>query len=537
MAKRVLIWLCLGLSLAPLGQGAPQPALQAFVLPATELWLPADFLRDLGVEVTVLPSRVALQAAGVRQSLPLSQMRWDASGQVRLPLSALEERLGLQTLRLGGRLYLIPRPARLLAVIRIASGARLVLDRFTPVTVRSSGESLTLTLFNARPSVVSETLSWREGPIRRVHVTPRPPARIQLQLRLRAPARVRLARQEGTRFRLDLLLETVPRRETLGPGIRYLETQRPTPAGPTALHILRFDRFQERFRLETLLPAVWGAREPLTVLATRHDVLAAINANFFDPDTGTPIGLLVHRGRLEGDDHAGRGFVGVDAQGRVRFGRGRARAWAEGPGQALELDGLNRPPRPGELVWISAAYGRLLRFATPTALLRVAAGRIVARYEARTLLPQAAAGFLIATGGARTRIEGLKVGDPLRLRYELEGVDLPPVEAVGAGPLLLRDGAIVLDPQRERFSRDFAQKRAARAAVGLSAEGALILLVTTGPGLTLAELAEVLAAQGAQDAVALDGGGSASLVYRQGSGWRRWGGARPLAVGLAIVPR
>ncbi|MEM9567760.1 MAG: phosphodiester glycosidase family protein, partial [Cyanobacteria bacterium P01_E01_bin.34] len=53
--------------------------------------------------------------------------------------------------------------------------------------------------------------------------------------------------------------------------------------------------------------------------------------------------------------------------------------------------------------------------------------------------------------------------------------------AIGAGPLLMKDGAIVLDAEVERFRPPFPTQRAARSAVGLTAERQL-LFVTAGKG-------------------------------------------------------
>ena len=97
-----------------------------------------------------------------------------------------------------------------------------------------------------------------------------------------------------------------------------------------------------------------------------------------------------------------------------------------------------------------------------------------------------------------------------------------------AGPLLVADGAIAVDPQTdhegfsagaEQFDSDITQERHPRAALGLS-EDALVAVACDGrrsrvdAGLSLVELADVMVRLGAEHAINLDGGGSTTLVHR-----------------------
>jgi hypothetical protein len=100
-------------------------------------------------------------------------------------------------------------------------------------------------------------------------------------------------------------------------------------------------------------------------------------------------------------------------------------------------------------------------------------------------------------------------------------------DLVQAGPLLVRNGRSVIDgDDREGFSAGAAQfdsditaARHPRCALGVS-ERELLAVCCDGrrsgvdAGLDLAELARLLIACGAREAINLDGGGSATLVHR-----------------------
>jgi len=150
-------------------------------------------------------------------------------------------------------------------------------------------------------------------------------------------------------------------------------------------------------------------------------------------------------------------------------------------------------------------------------------------------------------------IEGGEVG--IARRDELPAQ--PRGDLLQAGPLLVRDGEPcferALDPEgfsagRAQFDSDITEGRHPRAALGI-APGRLVAVVCDGrsaddAGLTLEELAALLARLGCETAINLDGGGSTSLV----SGGRlrnrpRAGvdrpepGGRPVSTALLFLPR
>jgi hypothetical protein len=132
----------------------------------------------------------------------------------------------------------------------------------------------------------------------------------------------------------------------------------------------------------------------------------------------------------------------------------------------------------------------------------------------------------------------------------------PRGDLLQAGPLLVRGGEPVVregddtegfSAGRSQFDTDITAGRHPRAALGV-AGGMLLAVVCDGrsphdAGMTLAEMAACLAELGAESAINLDGGGSASLVCagelvnrpRELEGDAIPGG-RPIATALAFLP-
>ena len=103
----------------------------------------------------------------------------------------------------------------------------------------------------------------------------------------------------------------------------------------------------------------------------------------------------------------------------------------------------------------------------------------------------------------------------------------PAGDLLQAGPLLVAEGAVAFDPEAdhegfsagaEQFDSDITAERHPRAALGIC-DGELIAVTCDGrrtgvdAGLSMSELAQVMVDLGAERAINLDGGGSATHVH------------------------
>ncbi len=90
-------------------------------------------------------------------------------------------------------------------------------------------------------------------------------------------------------------------------------------------------------------------------------------------------------------------------------------------------------------------------------------------------------------------------------------------EAIGGGPLLIKDSIINTNYSPELFPNDITGSIAPRTAIGIRGDGKLINLVVDGrqdhsKGISLHSLSEILLELGCVDAINLDGGGSSVLT-------------------------
>ncbi|MCX8103681.1 MAG: phosphodiester glycosidase family protein [Candidatus Bipolaricaulota bacterium] len=499
-----------------------------------------ELARLLGVETTVSYESVTLRW-GKGQSVTLSTQELVARGPLLyIALAQLTQILGIKTLKIGTAYYLLSTPARLVSLVVSSSGIFFTLSARVPFELHKQNNVVTVRFFHT----VSEL---RDPPVK---LTQETPAMLRAHLQLDPAQTVQATAVESENFLVwvratsptpepKVLLRTESQTH-LNESIFYIRARALTSDGPVSIHYLKIQDWKERYRLTVTLPRDGiGSLEPLEKMAL--GATAAINANFFDPSTQLPIGLLVKDGVMHSAPYGRRGALAISLFNDLYFLAPTVKLSASVLGQTVTIDGLNRPPTADKLFLYTDRYALPIRSEAPIKAVRLRHGFVVSVIENGLVLPDGASTLLVATGAARSRLGGLRPGDAVKISYTLDPAPLFLREAVSAGPLLLQDGQIVLDTQTEKFSAEFATAQAARSVIALTESGDLLFIVILKDGRSvgadLRTLAILVQALGAHSALALDGGSSSTLLFRQGATVQTIGGRRPIAAGLALVPK
>ncbi|MFB6286478.1 MAG: phosphodiester glycosidase family protein [Candidatus Bipolaricaulia bacterium] len=324
----------------------------------------------------------------------------------------------------------------------------------------------------------------------------------------------------------------------LGWGATYQQLTTPVDGRPVTFHRLLVDP-------ERVQPAVAyssqgiGTTESLLAMTRGANALAGINGNFFDPASSLPVGFLLDDRRPLSTPYGTRGTLGIGFFGRLHFLNPQIELFLETADRNIPVDGVNRPLLSDGLIVYTPEYrGPMgpVRNKMRTALVRD--GRVM-RIGTDIRPIDRDEQLVAATGDAVDRLESVLPAEPVQLDYRIEPERYLIRDALQAGPTLIRDGAFV--SVDEGFDESFRTKRAARSAVARLGDGRLLFTVAEqgggSHGVDLRSLAEELLSLGAEDALALDGGGSSGLVVRRGVGWRTAGDARDVPVALVLRPQ
>jgi exopolysaccharide biosynthesis protein len=120
-------------------------------------------------------------------------------------------------------------------------------------------------------------------------------------------------------------------------------------------------------------------------------------------------------------------------------------------------------------------------------------------------------------------------------------------EAFQSYPVLLREGRIP-EPLGTEGQGVSLEHRDARAAIGQAGDGTILVVLTRFDGangvlgfvpfgVTTPEMAAIMGALGARNAVMLDGGISSQMMVRGPDGVRKWHGLRRVPLAIVAIPR
>ncbi len=286
----------------------------------------------------------------------------------------------------------------------------------------------------------------------------------------------------------------------VAPGVRYRRSTAAGSDGPTIVHVVELDPRQVELRV------VASSGEGRTVAGWSDGAVAAINAGYFDPSSFASIGLRRVAGALLSWPSRGRAAVGFGASGTV-VTRASARA-------QIDVDGVRvadlRLDDRSELSW-SAVPGSRVGSARVGVLVLDGDGRVRSNTVGPRVVPEGGSALAypadvrplaLVEPGQRVTVGAQLLPDALeRSRF-----------AVEAGPLLVQDGRPAFRPELEGFTRGqrILDEATQQAALGVRSDGTVLMVVAER--MIAEDLVQLFLGLGAQAALRLDSGSSATLV-------------------------
>ncbi len=282
----------------------------------------------------------------------------------------------------------------------------------------------------------------------------------------------------------------------------------------------------------------WKGREAISETTRRNGALVGINADFCS-FTGDPASLCIINGELVSQPIQNRVAVVFYKDGTAAFDNPTYKAeltLADGATHPVHCIDYLTPPN-DRLTFFADIFGASTRTTTAgtevvcsSDNLPVRSGKTVnltvTEVRPNTKNTPIPKGGVVLTGSGTEATflkDNVKVGDKLTVRFDIvstNGVDYTRVEqAVSGKPWILKDGKRFIDSGNEGVPASFVNYRNPRTAVGITADGKVILVTVDGRqsisrGVSLQSLSDIMKRLGAVNAVNLDGGGSTTMSYR-----------------------
>ncbi len=315
------------------------------------------------------------------------------------------------------------------------------------------------------------------------------------------------------------------------PGIQWRQQTLTLGSSQFPVFWLEIDPQNPQINLRPLRSNPQGAPgiSPLITLATQSQVAAAINAGFFNRNNQLPLGVIRQDGEWISGPILNRGAIAWNDQGQFLIDRlTLTETLITETGQQFPILHLNSGYVKAGLSRYTSAWGATYTPLTDNELMITVQGVRASDSVEYRVLSQ--------TQGTKAGVGPTTIPDPGYLlvyrgqpspaflspgsHLQIQTTSFPALAStypftLGAGPLLIKNGRIVLNAEAEGFSAAFIREQASRSAIGLTPDGKLILVAVHhrayGKGPTLAEMAQIMQQLGTVDALNLDGGSSTGL--------------------------
>ena len=328
---------------------------------------------------------------------------------------------------------------------------------------------------------------------------------------------------------------------SIAPGLEYTKYVRVDGKGMLTAYLLEADRTRYDLRLVLAGGNISSGRQRMKAMAADNNAIAGINGGYFSTD-GSLIGNTRINGKTAGTTYYTRTSLGFMPDNTLKFAASQYYGEVNVNGRKVFLSGVNCPRGENNTTLYNSLFGSYTGTNEYGMEYIIQDGRVAAINQSNSFIP--ANGQVISVHGtARDAFAKVKIGDRVTVG-ESFGDELDSAQnIIGAGPELLRGGQVNVTASKEQFPSDIATGRAPRTALGIKADGKVLLLVVDGRqshsiGTTLTETAQLLKKFGAVNAFNLDGGGSSEMVVQgQIVNSPSDGNERPVGSGLLLIQR
>ncbi len=304
-------------------------------------------------------------------------------------------------------------------------------------------------------------------------------------------------------------------------GIAHIKLTKYINQRPIKINIVEIDKSANN--LLNIKPETAGtklnSRAQIRTIAQKNNSIVAINAGYFKPQTGVPLGALVIDGQvLTGPIYNRVGIGIIEEKNQTRFVMDKVAMdiTIKSNKSIIKADNINQPrmlstytiiytPHWGNMSPFAPKYGKVAA---------VSNGKIIAMSANQIAIPKD--GFVIS---APAKIldklaQERNITYDIKLNETFKNAD----HIIGAGPYLVKNGEVYVDVTEQKFAS--ITGRNPRSAIGYNDKNELIIVTIDGReessvGVTLTQLAYIMKGLGCTYAMNFDGGGS-SVIYVNG---------------------
>lgn len=317
---------------------------------------------------------------------------------------------------------------------------------------------------------------------------------------------------------------------TVKEGVKHIKLTKRSSAGNVKINVVEINRkLNPKLEVVPVLASDTLARKAtIRTLATKSKAIAAINATYFKPQTGVPLGTLMIDKKIYTGPIYNRVALGIKDDGYI-MDKYKLNATLKYKKLSAQIDNINQPRMLStHLLVYTKDWGQNSPNAPKYGInIAIDEGKITKVSNGSLTIPNN--GFIIS--GPKSKLEpffnaqmndekqiflanltkGRKI--ELEIKHDYDWQDVKHI--VSGGPFLIKDGEIFVDAKEQKLLP--ITGRNPRTAVGYTENDEFIMMTVDGReqssvGMTLTETARTMKDFGCIWAMNLDGGGSSVML-------------------------
>ena len=329
-----------------------------------------------------------------------------------------------------------------------------------------------------------------------------------------------------TRYRNGAIL-------TIQPGVKHIKLTKKSSAGNVKINVVEINKkLNPKLEVIPVLASDTLARKAtIKALASKGKAIAAVNATYFKPQTGVPLGTLMIDKKIYTGPIHNRVALGIKSDGFI-MDKYKFNATLKYKKLSIPIDNINQPRMLSTYILVyTKDWGQTSPSAPKYGInMAVADGKIIKTSNGSLTIPKN--GYIIS--GPKSKLEpffNAQMKDenqvflaslikPREIQLEIKNPNSweDVNHIISGGPYLVKNGNIFVDVKEQKLLS--ITGRNPRTAIGYTPNNEFIMMTIDGReqssvGMTLSETAKLMKDFGCTWAMNLDGGGS-SVMYIKG---------------------
>lgn len=319
---------------------------------------------------------------------------------------------------------------------------------------------------------------------------------------------------------------------TIQPGIKHIRLSKRTNAGNVKINVVEMNKkINPKLELVPVLASdTLSNKATIKTLANKGKAIAAINATYFKPQNGIPLGTLMIDKKIYTGPIYNRVALGIKSDGYI-MDKYKLDATLTYKKMSIPIDNINQPRMLSTYLLVyTKDWGQGSPQAPKHGInIAVEDGRIIKVSNGSLTIPDN--GFVVS--GPKSKLEPFFIAqmkDEKQIflanlfehrKVELKIKNSPEWEnvnhIVSGGPFLVQNGKVFVDAKDQKLLS--ITGRNPRTAIGYTKNNEFIMMTIDGReqssvGMTLAETAQLMHEFGCIWAMNLDGGGSSVMLVK-----------------------